>query len=88
MKERENKTIVTSGHYQPLPARMPPQPSLAFPRYLLEGSPDKTPGSATAVPDAHEHGGRTPGSQLKTNLQFWIRISICAFDASMHDASM
>jgi hypothetical protein len=37
MKQRENNTIVTSGHYQPLPARMAPRPSLVFPRYLFEG---------------------------------------------------
>jgi hypothetical protein len=50
MKERDNKTIFTSGRYQPLPARMTPRPSLMFPRYLVEGAPNKTPGSAIAVP--------------------------------------
>jgi hypothetical protein len=31
MKERENKTIVTSEHHQLLPVRMALRPSLAFP---------------------------------------------------------
>jgi hypothetical protein len=69
MKERENKTIVTSEHYLPLPARMAPRPSLAFPRYLLQGRPTKYPG-AQRGPDALEHGGRMQSSQLNNNLQF------------------
>jgi hypothetical protein len=43
MKERENNTIITSGFYQPLPARMAPRPGFVFPRYALEGSPNKNP---------------------------------------------
>jgi hypothetical protein len=88
MKERDNKTTFTSGRLQQSPARMAPRPSLVFPRCFLEGHPNKTPGSAIAVPGWVEHDGLTQGSQLKTNLQFRIRISICAFDALMHNASM
>jgi hypothetical protein len=69
MKERENNTIITSGFYQPLPARMAPRPGLVFPRYmLLKGRPTKTPAVQSRLRDALEHGGRRPASQLKTDL--------------------
>jgi hypothetical protein len=43
MKERENKTIVTSGHHQPLPAGWPCDPTLRFLGVFLRGRPIKHP---------------------------------------------
>jgi len=71
MKERDNKTIFylrtlsaiacTDGS-----ATQPCVSSIS----LLKGRPTKHPAAQSQFRDGLEHGGRTPGSQLKTNLQF------------------
>jgi hypothetical protein len=70
MKERENKTIFTSGHYQPLPARMAPRPNIVFPRYLLEGSPNKTPGNMIAVPGCNRTWRPVASFSIKNEFTF------------------
>src|SRR2546428_10259414 len=45
-------------------------PAFAFPRYRGGVTPNKTPGSRLKLRDHPEHAQETPGSQLKTNLEF------------------
>ena len=90
MKERENKTIV--DYLRTLSAiacgMAPAAPALGFLDIFLMGGPTKHPAALKRFRDAFEHDGRTPASQLKPDLLFRIRISMCPLDASRHVASM
>jgi hypothetical protein len=71
MKERENKTIVTSGCLPDIAcADRSAAPALCFLDIFLKGRPTKHPAAQSRFRDALEHGGRPPASQLKTDLHF------------------
>jgi hypothetical protein len=88
-KERESRTIFTSGHSEPLRARIFRSHALVFLRSVsqapsLEGRPKKTSGNKGA--GIHSHNGRQPTcSQLKTDLDFGLALEPFAVDRRTTD---
>jgi hypothetical protein len=72
-KERENRTIFTSGHRQLLCARTFPRPHLWISPVSFWKGPQTNPPATEQGPESHSDNGRQrKRSQLKTDLEFQI----------------
>jgi hypothetical protein len=69
MKERDNKTIFTSGRYRPLPQEWLRDPAWGFLDIFLKGRPNKTPGSAIAVPGSPRTWRPDAGFSIKNQFK-------------------